>query len=87
MGTKTVELRWLTENLTRTVAVERAHVPGVVDAEMSRFRMVVSSALLASKVLATGLLTLSLMRFRLAPMVLLPMPHLVMPRRVCLNLR
>lgn len=50
MGSKTVEQRGPTEALTQTVEEERAHVVGLVDSEMSHFRMVVSSAFLANEV-------------------------------------
>lgn len=49
MGTKTVKLPVLTENLTRAVAEEPAYVAGLVESEMSRFRTIVFLALLASE--------------------------------------
>lgn len=49
IGTKTIGLPGLIENLTWTVVKERAQIPGLVDAEMSPFRKVMSSALPASE--------------------------------------
>lgn len=85
MGTRPVELRGMTEDLTQTGAEARAHVPGFVDADMSRFLTVMFWALLARCELPR-LLTLSMMRFPSPPQVLLLRPRLVNLRWVCLSL-
>lgn len=53
MDLKTAQLRVLTEDGTRPVLEHHAHVSGLLDAKMSRFCWVLSSALLASEVQVT----------------------------------
>lgn len=53
MGTKTVDLRGLTEDLTQTVVEDHAFVARFMHAEILRFRTVVFSDLLASELRIT----------------------------------
>lgn len=63
MSTKTVGLRGLPEDLTLSVARERARIASPVDAEMLCVRTAVFLALLDIEVELPRLLTLSLMQF------------------------
>lgn len=53
IGTNTVELHGLIEDLTQTVAEERAHLASLVNAKMLRFCTVLSSAWITGVVCIT----------------------------------
>lgn len=87
MGRNTFVLRVLTEDLSQTVAEEPSHAASFEDAEIFRFRTVVSSVLLPSKVQETEATDTLLMRFPSPPQVLPLSLHLHMFCRFCLRLR